>query len=109
MKRFIMFVFVLLLPTVVWSAPFLVCDPYTNPDAMPSEFVMTVNGVVKTVPYAMHPTTDAAIVVDLQPWVGQTIRIENIRACNEGGCSDPVPLFLVRGRPVSLNGIRLIP
>ena len=97
--------FLILVPSLLWAGPFLVCDSYPAGD-QPIGFRGTINGVAFETPYALHPT-DGAIVYDCAALGPEKWDFQNIRAYNARGESVGIP-FVWPALPGSPAGMRLI-
>lgn len=104
MKKFLVVLSVLLMPTLAWSAS-LVCDPYPV-DSQPTYYSMKVDGTPVTTPYGTM-VSGASLVLDLNPLDDNKHIISDIKACNERGCSDPPLVFTVPAIPVKPSSIRI--
>lgn len=106
MKKFILALVLVLVASVASAAPFLVCDPYPD-ESKPARFEMLVDGQTVQTQYALH-TSGSAIVLDLAGYSDGAHYITELKACNERGCSTPVP-FVIPGVPGSITGMKLSP
>ena len=90
--------------SILFAAPYLVCDPYPD-DAKPTRFEMLIDGQVQQTSYTLH-ATGAAIVLDVGTLTAGAHYITDLKACNARGCSDPIP-FTIPAVPGALSGPRL--
>ena len=101
-----MLAFVLvLISSLVWAGPFLVCDPYPV-DVQVQGFKGTVNGMPFDTPYALHPS-GVPIVYDCAGLGPEKWDFVNIRAYNVRGESVGVP-FVYPSIPGNPAGMRYL-
>ena len=113
MKRVIFFLLGLLMSLLVnvwaFAAPFVVCDPYTNPNAMPDEFIVELDnsGVTESIPYSLHSSGNA-IAYDLDGVAPGNHTIK-VWARNVNGTSEAAILnFFLPGIPAQPNNLNVL-
>lgn len=102
--KFILALVLVLIPTVAFAGPFLVCDPYSTDDQVQG-FKGTVNGTAFNTPYALHPS-GGAILFDCADLGSGKWDFVNIRAYNVRGESIGVP-FVFPALPGSPAGMKI--
>ena len=101
MKKLLLIAFIVILAlggASAFAEPFLCSNPYTIDMVRPTHFEITVNGG--------EPMGEAPQVVegwsrlhmDLADFPDGEYNLE-VKACNEWGCSSPVPFFFKKGLP----------
>ena len=109
MKKIIGFLIVfLMIASISHAAPFVLCDPYTDPNTMPDEFIVAFDsGVTESIPYSLH-SSGAAIIYDLDGIAPGNHTIE-VRAKNAAGESGVVTWnFLLPGVPLRPSGLGVL-
>lgn len=106
MKRLLLIVILLLIPTIAWSAPFLVCDPYPTSVVQPTYFSLVIDGgsAIQSTPEVL---TDNSVRLHYD-LTGIATGAHNITAaaCDVWGCSSAVPFGFTRtvpGAPANLK------
>ena len=98
----------LMLPSLGFASPFLICDPYPTTVTQPSEFVVTISGMSIITSPAVNSPEGKFLKLDLGPLNLTGTKTVTARAKNQWGESaDSLPLTFTVGVPTKPTGITL--
>jgi hypothetical protein len=101
MKKILFVICLVLIPTLLWAAPFLVCDPYAAGANQPTFFKVSLDGGSETNTPAYATTGGVMVHYDVGS-VSIGVHTWTVRACIEtdpwggGGCSATAPFSSTR-------------
>lgn len=109
MKKILLVVCLVLIPTLLWAAPFLVCDPYPAGEPQPTYFLVSIDGGNEA---NIPATTITGGVILHQDVGGISVGVHSwtVKACmpldpfGSGGCSVSSPFSYTRQPPGNVLG-----
>jgi hypothetical protein len=103
MKKIVFAIIVCLLPTYVFAAPFLVCDPFVASLNVTS-FQVTVD---TSTPVSSTPVSNA-LKFDLST-ISDGYHTASVKACNIWGCGESSSINFTKSVPSSPTSISIVP
>ena len=109
MKYLFIIVAIILMASISWAAPFVVCDPYPTTVIQPTFFNVIMDGgaPIQSLPEVVTGNA-VRLHYDLAA-LSTGAHTMTVAACNEWGCSSTVPFPFTKAVPTVPSGTKLSP